>query len=156
MPAKSQLKASHFEFSPSPIRALSAQNTDPLCYIRKLVAECEIWPKERLGPLQEQLSLFFCNPQVISHNRSKVDRTRPTIDEEAGNLNFIDDLKVSLIEVVVRQERWDGMLDQPIAMRALAYSSELSEGEALLRCSVSHLLKIWLSRFLKLCSIFAN
>ena len=33
------------------------------------------------------------------------------------------------------------MLDQPIVMRALAYSSELREGEALLRCSVYHRLK---------------
>jgi hypothetical protein len=106
MPAKSQLKASHFEFSPSPIRALSAQNTDPLYYIRKLVAECEIYPKKGSARCRNSFHFFFCKPQVISHDRSEVDGTRPTIDEEAGNRNFIGDREVSLIEVVVRQERW--------------------------------------------------
>jgi hypothetical protein len=48
---------------------------------------------------------FFCKPQVISDDRNEVDGTRPAIDEEAGNRNFIDNLEVSLIEVVVRQER---------------------------------------------------
>jgi hypothetical protein len=51
-------------------------------------------------------TFFFRKPQVISDDRSEVDGTRPTIDEEAGNRNFIDDFEVSLIEVVVRQERW--------------------------------------------------